>query len=260
VIRINKPQAAPTKLTKEGKLKTVSHLREYKQSPLDYQDGKKKLQFSSKIYGDKSVKKALILAQHKKCCFCERLVGEDGDVEHFRPKSAYCQKNGEKFERPGYYWLAYDWKNLYLSCSSCNQRQKGALFPLADPQKRAHLHNNNIALEDPLFIDPGHEEPSLHIGFRGEVPYPVSGSLKGKITLGMLKLDRSILNDARLVHLQKLKTLHEVVEVAAAKPQDKALQDLAARADGILQDAISDGGEFAAATRAAFENQFRFIL
>jgi uncharacterized protein (TIGR02646 family) len=260
VIRINKPKTAPAKLTKEGKLKTSSHLRDYKQSPLDYQAGKKKLKFSSDIYGDKSVKKALILAQHKKCCFCERLVGEDGDVEHFRPKSAYCQQKGKKFERPGYYWLAYDWDNLYLSCSPCNQRQKGALFPLFNPEKRAHLCGNNIGIEEPLFIDPGKEEPSLHIGFRGEVPYPVPGSAKGKITIEMLNLDRSILNDARLVHLQTLKTLHEVVEVAAANPQDKALQDLAAKADRILQDAISDQGEFAAATRAAFENRFRFIL
>jgi 5-methylcytosine-specific restriction endonuclease McrA len=260
VIRITKPKAAPAKLIKEGRFETSSHLREYKQSPLDYQSGKRKLKFSSSIYGDSSVKKALILAQHKKCCFCERLVGEDGDVEHFRPKSAYCQQKGKKFERPGYYWLAYAWDNLYLSCSSCNQRQKGALFPLLDPQKRAHLHGNNIGLEEPLFIDPGKEEPSLHIGFRGEVPYPVAGSKKGKMTLEMLNLDRSILNDARLVHLQKLKTLHEVVEVAAVKPQDKALQNLAVKAKGILQDAISDGGEFAAATRAAFENRFRFIL
>jgi 5-methylcytosine-specific restriction endonuclease McrA len=260
VIRISKPKVAPAKLTKDGKLKTVSHLREYKQNLLDYQSGKKKLKFSSDIYGDKSVKKALILAQHKKCCFCERLVGEDGDVEHFRPKSAYCQQRGKKFERPGYYWLAYAWDNLYLSCNSCNQRQKGALFPLLDPQKRAQLCGNNIGIEEPLFIDPGKEEPSLHIGFRGEVPYPVPGSAKGKVTLEVLKLDRSILNDARLVHLQKLKTLYEVIEVAAAKPQDLELQKLAVKADGILQDAISDKGEFAAATRAAFENRFQFIL
>jgi uncharacterized protein (TIGR02646 family) len=260
VIRINKPKAAPVKLAKEGKAKTNAHLREYKQNPLDYQSGQKKLKFISKIYGDSSVKKALILAQHKKCCFCERLVGDDGDVEHFRPKSAYCQQKGEKFERPGYYWLAYDWDNLYLSCSSCNQRQKGALFPLLDPQKRAHLCGNNIGLEEPLFIDPGKEEPSRHIGFRGEVPYPVAGSAKGKMTIEMLKLNRSILNDARLVHLQNLKTLYEVVEISAAKPQDKELQDLALKADGILQNAVSEQGEFAAATRAAFENRFQFIL
>jgi uncharacterized protein (TIGR02646 family) len=260
VIRINKPKTAPAKLTKEGKTKTDSHIQEYNQSPQDYQSGKKKFSFSSDIYGDSSVKRALILAQHKKCCFCERLVGDDGDVEHFRPKSAYCQAKRKKLERPGYYWLAYAWDNLYLSCGSCNQRQKRNLFPLVDPKQRAHLYSNDIAPEEPLFIDPGKEEPSEYIRFRGEVPYPVERSIKGKLTLEMLKLDRSILNDARLVHLRTLKTLYEVVEVAAKKPQDKDLQALAIKADGILQDAISDQGEFAAATRIAFKDRFKFIL
>jgi hypothetical protein len=187
-------------------------------------------------------------------------VGNDDDVEHFRPKSAYCQTNGRRFERPGYYWLAYDWENLYLSCGPCNQRQKRNLFPLVDPKQRAHLYNNDIATEEPLFIDPGKEEPSQHIGFRGEMPYSIPGSIKGKPTIEILKLNRDILNDARLEHLQKLKLLHQLIEVALTQPQNKALQDLAAKVEKTLQDAISDSAEFAAATRAALQDQFKFVM
>jgi hypothetical protein len=162
-------------------------------------------------------------------------------------------------ERPGYYWLAYDWDNLYLSCGSCNQRQKKNLFPLAAPTNRAQLHNNDITVEEPLFVNPGYEDPSQHIGFRGEVPYTIPGSIKGKTTIQMLKLDRDILNDARLRHLKTQRNLYKIVQLSSQKPQDKEWQDLAAQAEKTLQDAISDQAEFAAATRAALQNQFKFV-
>jgi uncharacterized protein (TIGR02646 family) len=259
VIRIDKSKTAPTKLIKEGKTKTDSHILEYNQSPQDYQSGKKKFSFSNKIYGDSSVKQALILAQHKKCCFCERLIGYSGDIEHFRPKSAYCQTNGRKIERPGYFWLAYNWDNLYLSCNDCNQRQKKNLFLLADPSTRAQLKNNDITLEKPLFVNPGHEDPSQHIGFRGEVPYAVPESIKGEPTIKMLKLDRDDLNEWRLKHLREKKLLFQFVKSSAKLPQNKKLRDLVSKAEKNLQHAISDQGEFAAATREAIRNQFEFV-
>jgi uncharacterized protein (TIGR02646 family) len=262
VIRINKPKAIPARLIKEGKAKTDSHIQEYKQSPQDYQSGKKQFSFSSNIYGHSSIKQALIQAQHKKCCFCERLIGDDGDVEHFRPKSAYKQK-GQRLERPGYYWLAYDWDNLYLSCGPCNQRQKKNLFPLAYPVTRAQLNNNDIILEDPLFVNPGEEDPSQHISFRGEVPYPIPGSTKGQPTITALKLDRDILNDARLRHLKMQKALYEIIQLASKKPKNddwQAFHDQAAQAQKMLEEAISDHAEFAAATRAALQDKFTNVL
>jgi uncharacterized protein (TIGR02646 family) len=260
VIPIQKPKPAPSRLITQGKSKTSSHIRDHNQNPSAYQLGEKIFKFSSNIYGASSVKTALILAQHKKCCFCERLVGEDGDVEHFRPKSAYCQQKGETLTRPGYYWLAYDWDNLYLSCSACNQRCKRNLFPLVNPTNRAHLHNNDISLEEPLLVDPGKEEPSQHILFRGADPLPVAGSIKGRTTIDLVGLDRSILNHARLEHLKKMKGLYKFITDAATKPQSQALQNLVAEAKDVLQSAISDKGEFAAATRAALQDQFKFVM
>lgn len=259
MIRINKPKTAPKKLTTAGNAKTSFHIDEFNLTPEKYQSGKKKFSFSNDIYGHKSVKDALILAQHKKCCFCERLIGGDGDVEHFRPKSAYKQKKGDKLKRPGYYWLAYDWSNLYLSCSACNQRQKGNLFPLIDPQARADSHIDDINVENPLFINPGTDEPSQHIDFRGEVLYPINGSIKGKPSIENLNLNRSILNEARLRHLQVLKKLHQIIELST-ETQDQALQSLAMEAKQALKNAIADQGEFVAATRAAVKDKFQFVL
>jgi uncharacterized protein (TIGR02646 family) len=258
MIRINKPATAPPKLTTEGKNKAAEHHTEYIANASDYQSGTKTFNFSSSIYNHPSVKEALILAQHKKCCFCERLIGNDGDVEHFRPKSAYTQN--KKLERPGYYWLAYDWDNLYLCCSACNQRQKKNLFPIADTKKRAHLHNNNIKLEQPLFINPGKDEPGGHIGFRGEMPYAIRGNKEGKTTIENLGLDRNILNDIRLEHLQKMKIIYQLIQVAVEDLDNQELQKLAQQAKENLEHAVSDQGEFAAAMRASLNDGFDFIL
>jgi uncharacterized protein (TIGR02646 family) len=256
VIRIHKPDTVPEKLAIAGVAKAQSHITDYNENPEDYQKGEKKFQFDSNIYGDETVKQALIDAQHKKCCFCERLIGEDGDVEHFRPKGAYTQAS--KLQYPGYYWLAYDWDNLYLSCSPCNQRNKKNLFPLTNPKKRAQLHSNDISVEKPLLVDPGQEDPSQHLDFKAE--RPIANSPEGKRTIAILKLDRDILNEERLRHLKQMKALHDVIKIAAQSPRNRELQDLAVQAETVLELAMSDQGVFTAATRAARNTQFRFVL
>jgi uncharacterized protein (TIGR02646 family) len=54
------------------------------------------------------------------CAYCQCALGRSrGDVEHFRPTSIY-------------WWLAYDFSNLFLSCGTCNRERKIGRFPL-DP-------------------------------------------------------------------------------------------------------------------------------
>ncbi len=87
--------------------------------------------------------------QHDKCAFCESKVSAIayGDVEHFRPKAGYQQSHDDDLQRPGYYWLAYEWSNLFFSCSICNQQGKRNVFPLANPRRRATCHRDDIGLE-----------------------------------------------------------------------------------------------------------------
>jgi uncharacterized protein (TIGR02646 family) len=255
VIRIHKP-AAPTKLIQDGSKKAEAHLQDYLQDPIAYETGKKKFNFSAKIYAHSSVKIALIKAQHKKCCFCERLIGEDGDIEHFRPKSAYRQKPKPALNYPGYYWLAYDWENLYLSCGPCNQRHKKNWFPIVSQKNRAQLNNNDCSLEMPLLINPSEENPSQHISFRGEIPYARPKSKKGETTIALLKLDRPILNQARLNHLEMIKQLYQIIQKAKYYPNDLDWKNVSNNAQKFLQDAILDSAEFAAATRCAIADGF----
>jgi uncharacterized protein (TIGR02646 family) len=260
VIRIGKPNLAPAKLTQAGKAKRRAHCIAYSREPLAYQSGERKFAFDSAIYADASVKQSLIAAQHGKCCFCERLIGTDGDVEHFRPKQAYRQTVKERLQRPGYYWLAYEWSNLYLSCSPCNQRHKQNLFPLQNPAERATDHKQNLSREQPLLIDPEREDPEALLGFRGEIAFAIDDNLKGRTTIELLKLNQRLLPEARLQRLQLLRELQQVMQLALRQPDNLELQQLAKEAEDYLEKAVQPEAEFSAAAKQAIQTEFEFVI
>jgi hypothetical protein len=103
--------------------------------------------FNSEIYGCAEVKELLIDLQLYKYCICESKIGQVsyGNVEHFRPKAGWIQDN-EKINKPGYYWLAYEWNNLLLSCQICNQKNKN-FFPVFQGSKRALSHLDDVSGE-----------------------------------------------------------------------------------------------------------------
>jgi uncharacterized protein (TIGR02646 family) len=260
VIRIHKPLVPPNKLAQDGKRKRRSHCSSYSRNPTAYQSGEKTFSFDGAIYAHVSVKQALIESQHSKCCFCERLISTDGDVEHFRPKQAYKQAAGEPLQRPGYYWLAYDWSNLYLACTGCNQRHKQNLFPLQNPGDRATTHHADITLEKPLLIDPGSDNPEELIGFRGEIAYAVDGNARGQVTLDALKLNERSIPESRRRQLARLKVLHELVQEAAKCPENTELQKLSEKAKDNLEKAVQDDAEFSAVFRCAIQSNFQFVI
>jgi hypothetical protein len=120
MIKVSKPATAPKNFRERGKQETTKLKTAYSRNPGDYISGAKKFEFKSSIFGAKSVKSALKKAHKDKCCFCESLVTvvAYGDVEHFRPKGRFRQIASQDLQRPGYYWEAYNWDNLYFSCQS----------------------------------------------------------------------------------------------------------------------------------------------
>lgn len=78
-------------------------------------------EFKEGLYGDPEVRACLLELFHYKCAYCESRI-EKCEVEHYRPKGRV-----DGSAHPGYYWLAYEWENLYPSCESCNKtfKEKG---------------------------------------------------------------------------------------------------------------------------------------
>jgi len=260
VIRIRKPKTPPEKLATDGKQKCISHCDAYSRNSSAYKTQEEKFKFASSIYAHESVKQALINAQHQKCCFCERIIGNNGDVEHFRPKGAYQQAKGEPPQYPGYYWLAYKWKNLYLSCSSCNQRLKKNLFPLEDPNRRATDHQQRISKERPMFIDCGKENPEEFIGFNAEFAYAIDENPRGQITIDYLNLNSPDLIEARRQRLRLLKELNKVLLETIDDVTNQAVQKLAEEIKNILKEYVLDSAEFASAARCVVSSKFRDLI
>lgn len=254
VIKIDKPQDPPVILVTRGKTKRAACCGLYTRYSKDYQLGDRKFSFDASIYGHKSVKQALLEAQYGKCCFCESKIGADGDVEHFRPKAGCCQGSGQPIIKPGYYWLAYEWDNLLLACPVCNQRFKRNYFPLADPTHRAKSHEQDLSIEEPLFINPAERDPAQLIAFRKEIPYAIKDNQFGKETISALGLGREILNERRRDRLELLTALQRIVDLAEAK----LLSDEpdVERAKVLLREAVDANAEFAAMARCAVAANF----
>jgi uncharacterized protein (TIGR02646 family) len=199
MIRISKPDTPPTILRDAGVDARRSHSVAFAYNPEAFESGERTFDFDRRIYAHRTVKSALIDAQHRKCCFCESKITHVayGDVEHFRPKAGYRQDPGEELHRPGYYWLAYSWTNLFLSCEICNRRFKHNLFPLANPDDRATSHRDDIADEEPMFVHPGRGDPEVHISFREAVAFAREGSARGGTTIAALQLNRDDLYEVR---------------------------------------------------------------
>ncbi|MGE0789807.1 MAG: hypothetical protein AB7S26_29310 [Sandaracinaceae bacterium] len=164
--------------------------------------------FDGDVYASAPVKEALWEMQHHKCCFCEHAYERKfSTVEHFRPKTrvARSRPSNRAQKQLGYWWLAYEFENLYFCCSNCNT-PKGDYFPLGPGA--AALPQGALAsavVEDALLLDPGNDQPEDHITFQTlpDGTYriaPRNGSARGRETIEAAKLDRDDLDELRDAH------------------------------------------------------------
>jgi uncharacterized protein (TIGR02646 family) len=156
--------------------------------------------FDSSVWRDDNVRLALWKYQQRKCCYCERERDpkREPDIEHFRPKAAVFGTKGHR----GYWWLAYEWQNLFFACRTCNQQHKTTKFPLRVGGKRATGPQSDLSKERAVLPDPAQEDPLSLIGFKWNYeleevrPIPLDKDRGPKI-IEVLGLDRPPLNDQR---------------------------------------------------------------
>ncbi len=244
MIAVERPAQAPAVLLGAGRDETNLNCEAYDADEDAYRAGSNRFDFNRNIYAHGSVKEALLLAQHHKCCYCERKVpaSSHGAVEHFRPKGAVRAGRGLPNRYPGYYWLAYRWENLLVSCEKCNTI-KGALFPLVDEETRALCHHDSVEDETPVFIDPAGEDPADHIRFRrAEVEHLTDSGLG---TIEGFGLRRSALEDARAERLAWV----EGIFLLISKLDGRAPPADIDHARSLLDEASRPEAEFSAMTR-----------
>jgi len=106
-------------------------------------------------------------------------------------------------DHPGYYWLVYDWRNLFPACSQCNTGGKMNHFPVARTHVTAHDADRNDpddldAIEEPLLLNPYKDQPHEYLLFGDHgILTAVDGKLKGQNSIEIYRLKRGPLVQER---------------------------------------------------------------
>lgn len=150
-----------------------------------------RFEFDSSIWS--SCREALRELFASKCAYCETpLTGKmDFDVDHFRPKGSVRTPNARIDS--GYWWLAYEWANLYASCFVCAREYKRDFFPLDNESARARSPGDRLENERPLLLDPCLDWPEDHLEFE------VAGTVRPRSVRGATTIELCGLNREHLI-------------------------------------------------------------
>lgn len=158
----------------------------------------------SRYYGyktDKNVVSEVESVFNGKCAYCESKVETDDKYDgmnHFRPMNSAKNYGDSSDSIDHYWWLMYEWSNLYYSCVHCN-RFKGSWFPVDG--KRSKLRTSYIRIvaeENNLILDPCQDDISSSVYFNlsnGEI---LAHSMQGMTTIKILNLNRTRLVAKRI--------------------------------------------------------------
>lgn len=211
-----------------------------------------------------------------KCSYCETAnpIRWPVEVEHYRPKGDVGYRSGDgaiakartkdaadqDIDHPGYFWLAYNWKNLLPCCKRCNSgKGKNTQFPTGkgyiflrklkagdDALTRASASTiwkgwyyaapeDLDPVEDPLLINPYLEDPADHITF-GIKGIAASKTPKGEYSIATFDLADQDLREQRqraqemgllsyMFLLQSFRAIGDSLDIAREKALKKMEQD-----------------------------------
>ncbi len=217
MIKIEKGPAPQELIIKEAEL-VKKMIGLYDVDKANYESAKEKFEFTQDYKMD-AVKTALIQCQNNKCCFSESKFTRDyPNVEHFRPKGKIDPYPKGKSEYPGYYWLAYNWDNLFLCKSAINSSDKRNYFPLMNGSPRNRNHSQN-EIEIPFLIDVNKENPRDFIRFHNEEPFGIDE--RGKFNVTFFQLRHHELDEARRTRFKLLMLIKDAVDIGIKYGIDK---------------------------------------
>lgn len=170
---------------------------------------------------------ALNAAFNGKCAFCESYVSlaDASYMDRYRPRSGAIGVDGSS-SPDHYWWLAYEWTNLYLVCLACN-KIRGERFPITKERAQPNTTGELLLEEAPLLLDPCYDFPEDHLLF-DEKGMVASDSKQGRTTIETLGLNRSplVLARAEVVAVLK-KQWAEAVARGSKGFTSELLQELA---------------------------------
>jgi hypothetical protein len=196
-------------------------------------------EISASLY--KKMRQVLYDAFHGKCAYCERkfVLDQSGDIDHYRPKGAVTDANdkpvqislpgGRSAPHPGYYWLAYDWRNLLPTCARCNRPTrlkdgrlvgKSTRFPVAGTHQ---WEPGKEGAEQPLFLHPITDIPGDHLGIETNTGVIFAKTPRGQACIDLLDLNREGLPEERQKRYTEIKARITQAVMALRLSQNNAV-------------------------------------
>ncbi|MBA2460752.1 MAG: AAA family ATPase [Actinobacteria bacterium] len=213
--------------------------------------------FDRDVFAAPAVVRALRQLFHSKCAYCEQPV-RPLLVDHFRPPAEALALDG-RLDRDHYWWLAYEWENLYAACSGCT-RMKSSRFPVSG--QRAG-RGDDLAPEGPQLLDPCADAPETHLAFL-EDGHVVPKDERGRVTIEVLGLNRTELvqRRARAATAVRAAWIAEDFEELASIAQDDArpfaalCREIAAELEPTVMAEAGPSGRVPAKAKRALKRQF----
>jgi len=215
---------------------------------------------------------------HEKCAYCETpQVRAPLHADHFRPKGRVRFKvegqsrlrtgrgvdaAGQTIDHPGYFWLAYEWRNLLPACALCNSGEgKKDQFPVeaashvllhkleaqklpelqAQPRSSKtwsgfyYLHPRDLdLLEVPLLLHPYRDDPRKHLIFGDKgIIAARDDSKKGQRSIEVYNLKDDTLRGERQKAQEEAENLFMIAYLAK---KGASLEEKLQAADATLDD------------------------
>lgn len=114
----------------------------------------------AKLWRDVRIRDWLLGLFHNKCWYTEAQESVSAyHVDHYRPKGQVTDI-GRTHPEPGYWWLAFDWRN-YRICGQLINVKKNDVFPLVEGHRATPDAPKSLKLEAPALIDPTTDDARL---------------------------------------------------------------------------------------------------
>lgn len=159
------------------------------------QRGQLRFSFDPSPWEDEELRTALLELFERKCAYCESALDESSMVvDRFRPEQEAMNLDGRIDDPDLYWWLAYEWANLYPSCTDC-RAAKATRFPVTGSRAGAEARGDDLRSERRLLLDP------CEAGDRpeAELRFTASGKVTALSDRAAATIDVLALNRADLV-------------------------------------------------------------
>lgn len=177
------------------------------------------------------VTEALLRVFHHKCAFCEIPLVDSPNFEHFRPYGGALNQDGTH-DPDHYWWLAYQWHNLYPICERC-KFNKANKFPVTRRRPpittinyelfRHHLESEEyyreMKRERALLLDPCLDTPDDALLFLDDgTVVGIDGQERGQATIDIFGLNRdeSVKDRAQAI-IELRRSLDQILRRQATK-------------------------------------------